>query len=377
MKSFTDKMLKFAGSEQALAPYRAFVDYWNHYKAMNVQSGSKKNYDYQKTRPDGTTITFDEKEAQMNAALKREILRHANILNFDEFPLEQWVTNPMISWATFAVVNQLVDLVLPDSLIDSIGAYTDMRLIDWGDSASFEIKPRDLFVVSKAGRGMRQGEVHKQFDGQVTIVPTLRELTVQVSLYKVLAGKESLADFVAKVIRSVESEMTRDAYVTFNTAMTNLASTTDAKLKYAGYAQADLISLAQKVSAWNGGQKAIIVGTPVALLSVLPADANYRYTLESDYVRIGYINTMASYDIMAIPQVADWATPFKLLLDDTRLYIVSPSANKIVKMVIEGSTMSNVDAPFANANLTQNATIYKSFGSAVATNAIAGLMTLP
>jgi hypothetical protein len=87
---------------------------------------------------------------------------------------------------------------------------------------------------------------------------------------------------------------------------------------------------------------------------------------------MGYINTMASYDIMSIPQVADWRTPFTLLLDDTRLYVVSPSSNKILKMVIEGSTMSNVDSTFANANLTQNATMYKSWGVGVATNAIAG-----
>ncbi len=72
---------------------------------------------------------------------------------------------------------------------------------------------------------------------------------------------------------------------------------------------------------------------------------------------------------MAIPQVADWSSPFKLLLDDTRLYVVSPSANKIIKLVLEGSTMSNVDAPFANANLTQAATLFKSWGAAVATNA--------
>jgi hypothetical protein len=374
MKSITNRIINFAGGEQNLGTYRSFLDYWNHFKSMTDKN---KKYDFQNQRSDGSQITFDEKEVLMNAALKREILRLANISNFDAFPLEQWVSNPMISWATFAVVNQLVDLVLPDSLIDSIGMYTDIRQIDWGDSASFEIKPRDLFVVSKAGRGMRTGEVHKQFNGQVTIVPVLRELTVQVSLYKVLAGKESLGDFVAKVIRSLETEMTRDAYTTFNTAMTNLSASGDTKLKYAGYSQTDLITLAQKVSAWNGGQKAVIVGTPVALLSVLPADANYRYTLESDYVRIGYINTMASYDIMSIPQVADWSSPFKLLLDDTRLYVVSPSANKILKMVVEGSTLSNVDGPFANANLTQNATMYKAWGTAVATNAVAGVMTLP
>lgn len=271
MKQITNRIVQFAGGENMIAPYIQFLDYWKHWQSTQNKT---KNYDFQKTRDNGATITLDEKERQMNAALKREILRHAGVASFESFPLEQWVTNPMVSWATFAVVNQLVDMVLPDSILESIGLYTDLRQIDYGDSASFEIKPRDLFVVSKAGRGMRQGEVHRQFDGQVTIVPTLRELTVQVSLYKVLAGKESLAEFVAKVIRSLESEMARDAYTTFNTAMSALSTTGDTKLQYAGYSQSDLITLAQKVSAWNGGNKAVVIGTPVALLSVLPADAN-------------------------------------------------------------------------------------------------------
>ncbi len=283
-KTLSNKVINFAGGAGNTAPYVAFLDYWNHYKSMTDKN---KVYDYQRTRSDGTTITFDEKEIQMNSALKREILRHANIANLEGLPLEQWVSNPMVSWATFAVVNQIIDMILPDSLIDSVGMYTDVKSIDWGDSASFEIKPRDLFVVSKAGKGMRTGEVHKQFEGTVTIIPTLRELSVQVSLYKVLAGKESLGDFVAKVVRSLESEMARDVYTTFNTAMTNLSTTGSTKLKYAGYNQSDLITLCQKVSAFNGGAKAVVIGTPVALLSVLPTDANYRYQLESDYVKIG------------------------------------------------------------------------------------------
>jgi len=363
MKSISQKTLNFAGGEDFLTPYRLFLDYWNHFQAKNDKSN--KQYDYQDRREDGTLITFDEKEAQMNAALRREIMRHANIANVDTFPLEQMVTNPNVSWATFAVINQLVDLILPDTIINSIGAYTDVRTVDWGDNMAFDVKPRDLFVVSKAGRHMRQGEVHKQYNGQITVTPELRLLTVGVSLFKVLAGKESLAEFVAKVVRSLETEMTRDAYTVFNTAMGNLASSGDAQLLYAGYTQENLVALAQKVTAWNGGAKAVVVGTPLALLSVLPSDANYRYTLESDYVRMGYINTISGYDVLSIPQVADYRTEFKVLLDDTRLYVLSPSAGKIVKLVIEGSTMSNVDSNFQNANLTQNATMYKSWGSAV------------
>ncbi len=363
MKSISQKTLEFAGGEEYLTPYRLFLDYWEHFLAKKDTSGRK--YDYQDRREDGTMISFDEKESQMNAALRREIFRRANVLETNSFPLEQLVTNPNVSWATFAVINQLVDLILPDTIVNSIGAYTDVRSVDWGDNMSFEVKPRDLFVVSKAGRHMRQGEVHKQYNGQITVNPELRLLTVGVSLFKVLAGKESLAEFVAKVVRSLETEMTRDAYTAFNTAMGNLASSGDAQLQYAGYTQENLVTLAQKVTAWNGGAKAVIIGTPVALLSVLPDDANYRYTLESDYVRMGYINTISTYDVLSIPQIADYRTEFKLLLDDTRLYVLSPSAGKIVKLVIEGSTMSNVDSNFANANLTQNATMYKSWGSAV------------
>jgi hypothetical protein len=112
------------------------------------------------------------------------------------------------------------------------------------------------------------------------------------------------------------------------------------------------------------------------LQNVLPADANYRYDIQSDFVKVGYIQTAFGYDLMVLPQVADWKNPFKLALDNKRLYIVSPGAQKIIKLCIEGSTISNVDGTFANANLTQNATIKKFWGTGVATNAVAALILL-
>jgi hypothetical protein len=361
------------GSDTA---YKMFADYWKHYRSQNGVTG----LDYQKTRTtdDGKVveISFGEKTDQMNKALKAEIGRVAKI-NFEDMPLEAWVSNPMVQWATFAVVGAMIDVVLPETLIDTIGMYTDVRTGGYGDSFSFDVTPRDLFVVSKAGRAQRTTEVHKQFKGQKTILPEMRELTVQVSLYRVLAGNESLADFVAKVIRSLESEMTKDVYNTFNTAMGNLINTPAAQaLRIAGYAQDDLVSLAQRVTAWNGGQKAIVVGTPLALLNVLPDDNNYRYMLDSEYVKLGYVRTISGYDVMALPQVADWTLPFATLLDDKKIYVVSPSSQKIVKLCLEGAVVSNVTGPYQNANLTQNATVWKSWGAAVVTNAIAGVITL-
>lgn len=366
MKSLPLSVINFAAGNTS--PYIAFVDYYNHYRA---NSGIKSlSFD--------TTISFDEKEKRIKEALLKEILRVSGINSIETFSLEVWATNPNIQWAAFAVVSAMIDSVLPDSLIQSIGAYTDVRSMGHGDSMMFEITPRDLFVVSKAGRNMRQAQVQKQFKGNVSLVPELRELTVGgVSLYAVLAGKESLAEMTVRAVRSLETQMAYDVYDLFNTTMAALPTTPTAEaLRIAGYTQDALVSLGQRITAWNGGAKAMVMGTQLALQDVLPANANYRYTLDDGYVKLGYIPTAFGFDLMVLPQVADYKTPFSVKLDDAKLYVVSPSQDKLVKLVLEGSTYSYLNAPFDKANLTQNATFFKSWGLAIATSAVAGVITL-
>lgn len=364
-------VLTFANGKTDL--YEMFGDYWSEYRSKNGKQGlSFSNVD-----KNGKAISFDQKGEALNAALKREILRVAGVANLDEFPLESLSSNPNVVWATFAIVNNLADMVLPETMVDSIGMYTEVRTGGFGDSFVFDVKPRDLFVVSKSGRGKRTAELQNQYNSQVSLIPEPRMVSVYVSLYRVLAGHESLAEFVMKAIRSMESEMTRDVYTAWTTAFTSLPTTpTDGELKFAGYSQESLIKLAQRVTAWNNGQKAVIVGTQLALQNVLPTDANYRYTLESDYVKIGYIPTAFGYDIMMLPQVADWKTNFKTFLDDTRMYVISPSAGKPVKLCLEGSTISHTTGNFDAATLTQSTTLSKSWKAGVVASSIAGLITL-
>ena len=358
-------------TQSNLGAYLMFQDYFNHYRSQN----GAKNVDFSTVDQDGKAISFSEKEALMNAALKREILRVAGIQNFDEFPLETWVTNPSLSWATFAVVNAMVDMILPETLIDNIGLYTDIKNIGWGDSANFDIEANGLFVVSKGGRAQKRTNVHKQFKGSISIVPEPRQMTVGVSLYRVLSGAESLAAFVMKAVRSIESQITVDAYNAFSAAMVALPNTATTGLQISGYTQAGLVRLCQQVGAWTG-QKPIVVGTALALLNVLPDDANYRYELESDYVKLGYVRTAFGYDTLMLPKVADWATPWGMVVSDDYLWILAPGSQKILKLVIEGSTLSHTDGAWDNANLSQNFTMVKSYGIGVVTNTTAGVIAL-
>jgi hypothetical protein len=366
MTAIPMNVMNFAG--ESVDIYNKFKDYFNQFKAVNY--GSKASFDNSKS--------LDEKEAIVNAGLMKEIERVAGITNVSNLPAEVFAMNPNVQWATFAVVSAMVDMVLPETIIDSIGVYTDVRTGGYGDSFAFDVKPRDLFVVSKHGKARRSTEATKQFVGQKTIQTELREITVQVSLYRVLAGKESLAEFVMKVIRSMETQMAYDCYTTFDTAMSNLPTTpTNGELKVTGaFDQATFVKLAQRVAAYNGGAKPIAIGTLGAVSKILPSNANYRYDIASDYVKVGYIPNISGVDVMVLPQVADWKNPYKLALDDTKIYIISAGAQKPVKLCLEGSTFSNTTGTFDNANLTQTTTMFKSWGTGVCTNAIAAEIVL-
>jgi hypothetical protein len=364
-------VITFAAGDKSLGVYKMFYDYWKHYQNEN----GKKNTEFNPYSKDGTLISFSEKQDQMNDALRDEIIHVAGISNVGEFPVEQWASHPAIGWAAFAVISAMIDMILPESIVDSVGLYSEVRSIGWGDTALFTIKPRDLFAVSKSGKGQKMTEIHQQFVSEVTLNPEAHQLTVGVSLYKVLLGQESLADLISKVIKSMEVALTVDVYNAFHAAMIALPQTTTTGLYVSGYSQDSLTRLCEQVSAWNSSAAAI-VGTKRALANVLPTDANYIYTLGDPFVKDGYIPTAFGYPVMALPQVAKWQTPFDTLLSNDYLYILSPASQKFVKIVLEGSTLSYTNGVFENANLLQNATFLKSWVVGIATSAVAGCIAL-
>ena len=365
MIKIPSQVVLFAG-EANLSVYKMFADYYNQFRSMN----GAKNLDFQTTYTEPETnkvfqVSFDEKEAKMNAALRREIMRVAQIQDFSAFPIETWAGHPTLKWATFAVVNAMIDMVLPETIIDSIGLYSEVRTIGWGDNMTFDIKPRDLFVVSKAGRSKRTTQMHKQFTGQVPVFPEPREMTVFVSLAKVLAGKESLAEMVTKMAKSFETALSIDVYNTFLTSTASLSTSATTGLRVVGYTQDDFVRLSQTVAAWNGGNKPIAIGTQRALAKILPSNANYRWDIEGDFGKIGYLRDFQGTQIMSLPQVADYQTPFGLKLDDTKIWLISPASQKIVKVVLEGNVLSYTSDAYANANLIQTSTMVKSWGTAI------------
>jgi len=364
MTKLPNNVLAFtAGNAERQEGYTNFVEYYSLYKEGKTHNENG--------------VSFSEMNNKMLTFFSDEIARLSGKKQSDVNDLATYCNFSDVKEAAFAVIGMLTDLIIPDALIKDLGIIAEIKNGGWGDSLKVDLKPRDLFIVSKGGRARRTYDITRQFKGEKTIVPEVRGITVGISLYDVLKGTYSLAEFVSKAVLSIETEMRYDIYDAFATAMNNLPNTPGAnQLRISGWSQATAIALAQKVQAWNNGAKPVFLGTKLALSNILPASTNTRILLGDEYVRVGYLRDFMGISCVELEQVADYKTEFAVKLADNRIYVICPGTDKLVKVFIEGSTLSNIDNTYANANLQQTATLYKSYGVGAISSALAGVIEI-
>lgn len=357
------KVMKFAESSPEL--YTAFRDYANHVMAENGVKG--KTF---------SAVSLDEKEQVINKLFAEEVERRSgySVAQFDN-SYARYGTNPLVRSFADSIADYLIDMILPETLIQSIGMIADFRFGGFGDSFSFDIENNALFSVSKAGRRQRTAPAQRLTNTTVTLAPENHMVTVASNLPNILAGRESIAKFVMKAVRSIETAMLYEAYDAFYTAMESVSL--PAKLTVANYTENSLISLCERVTAYNAGRKAVIVGTAVALKSVLPSSLNTRILLSDEYVTAGALREFNGWTVIQTGQVADYTSnDYSLKLKDDRLYVVSPSSDKIVKVAVEGESMTHTDGTFDRANLAQFGVLSKAWATSCITNSVAGVVKL-
>ena len=208
-----DKRTIITFSEKAnelLVP--AWKDFVANYRAVNFSK--KTTYDASKS--------LAEKQALVDSMIENEVLLCAGI-NTEGFASQAAnVTNPVYQWAKFAVVNRLIDMVIPEIVSDDFFNVDNVTNIGYGDSAEFEVKSGDLFTVTKNGNSRRHVEAQRQFTGSKTLVPENHTITVEYDLYRMLAGKDSPAEYAMKVILSMESEIAIDIMSCLTSAYSSL-----------------------------------------------------------------------------------------------------------------------------------------------------------
>jgi hypothetical protein len=353
-----DNVLKFSNGNVDL--YKAWGDYFNHYRAVNF----KTNVDYDRS------VSFEEKTEKLHKTIEARIGEVAGINNTG-FSDAVWKTNPNYRWATFAVIGSMIDMVIPEVVVDDFMQFAEVRNGGFGDNFVFDIASSDLFIVTKGANGKRHTFAQRQFNGQTSLVPEPRMVTVEEDLYRVLCGKRNLAEYAMKCALAMEKELSIDVYKAINDTYATLPT----NLKEASFTVDGFVKLAQRVQAANGGARCVVFGTKLGLSKILPSNDYLKMQLGDIYNRMGYLTTFMSVDLFEIPQkIDDAAGDYSFALEDDKLYFISTGVQKLVKIGFEGETITITDGQYVNANLTQATTLQKRWAVGIATNAKYGMM---
>lgn len=343
--------------------YKAFKDYKDHWLSANRKVKGKAFSDK----------SLDDKDKVITKLFSDEVAKRSG-MSRESMDMAHYANNPMVRFFADAIVDTLVDAVIPDILNTSVGLIADIQYLDWGDTGKFDIKNNGLFNVSKAGYRNRDTLMQRIDDVTVTLAPENHEVTVYTPLFDILTGRKNLGEYVMRVVLSIEADMLDEAWSAFNTAVT--AVTVPTALKVTNYTEKSAITLAQTVQAYNRATP-VFAGTAVALKDLLPDNSQFRYFLDDGYFTMGAVPTFNGYDVLTIPQIAnknDYVN-YTLALDDDRIYVLTPSSDKIVKVVV-GNSLSHVEDGFFNANLVNVNTLTKAYSAGVITNSVAGVIML-
>ena len=318
----------------------------------------------------------EEMQKLINKAFAMEVAKQSGVAlpvdMSDKTEIRRFANHPTVKYFANQIQDVMIDMILPETLLTgSLKYIADMKFADLGDSITYDIKSNSLFTVSKAGYRQRTTNQQKTFRTTVTMTGENHEITVGTTLFEILTNQAYVAEEVMKVARSIETKMLFEAYDAFVSAVGA------SPLTVSNYSEKSLINMCEKVTAYNQGRKAVILGTPVALKAVLPTNANYRYLLDDEYVRLGHLMSFNGFDVIPMEQVADPYnnTPYSLKLDDTKIYVVSPASDKIIKIGVFGGTFSHTDNAYDNANKTIETTTEKAWNTACITNSGAGAIT--
>ena len=274
--------------------------------------------------------------------------------------------------ASFAVVDATVNAILPQVLTPAFGLFTDFRFVSLGDVVKFKIMPNQFFTVSKGGTGERTIHRQKDFAQDIIVAPVEHIVTVYTDMYRVLAGKEDIADFVARVVLAIEQAMYGDALNALMTGLTNLPSGT---YNYSGaFDMKTLVKMAENVQVYNAGVRPIIAGSATALMNVLPdSTLGYRGNYDANGGSIELIKNVYGYDVIKMDNAA--AQGGGLVLPDNKIFVVSPAQDKLVKGVVSNA-LTNSNQFYDNADLTSDYTTRKMWEFVYASAAKAGVYTV-
>ncbi|OPH47617.1 hypothetical protein BC351_10530 [Paenibacillus ferrarius] len=367
-KHFTQRFNNFSKDQKDIV--QAGVELFYHWKYENAKPHEKSKDKYRNFAEKGGS--YQDKQKLFSDNLIKQAMSAAYLPDGLEFSQSVMMQHPTVKFAMFAIISEIIDVVIPETVLDNFYQFAEVRNGTWGDSFVFNVPNNDMFVVSKFTDGIRKGNRQRLVGTDVILNPVMREVTIGEDLYRVIAGKVNWGDWVNRVAKAIETQITIDIYSSIFSSYSSLGT---AYKQSGAFSQGSFNNLTQLVEAANHGASAVAFGTKIALSKVVPDNQYLTFGLGQEYNTAGYLGNFQGTGLFKFDQRVTPNTD-TLAISDQYLLIVATAVEKLVKIAFEGETMISQTDSNSSADNSIDYTVKKKWDTKIITSAKYGMYQL-
>lgn len=362
-------IVAFAGADNKF--YERFADYAAHRHAVEKGVQNVAMFD--------SSMSLQEKANRINTEFFTELERVSGVSRSGLGSMQNaYSANPQVQWASFAVIDYMIDIVLPLLNDDMLAPFVQTQSVGETDIVRLTTRPGGRLTISASANGERDTLRVRKFEKETILAPHSHMVTVYSKYFNVLNGLEPVCDYVFQVAMSFAEMINNDCWNTLTDHIANHA------LKFTGNGTAqDIVKLCGYVERLNGGAKPIILGTPTAIMS-LPLPTGVQQQIDVG-VNPNYITNFYGYQLYQMPYMLNDTTvagnPMNQTLANTTaldakfggshngfafdkvLYVMSSNLAKPVQLAV-GEGFNNSNDFLQQADLTAQTTWRKYWGTA-------------
>lgn len=275
-----------------------------------------------------------------------------------------------------AVIAQVINATLPMTMSSRFAdTFMELHHVGWGDSARFIIDSNELYQVNELAEGIHRGALQPIYNNEVVVNPQPKEIAVSIDWYLLASRKFDIGVWAAKIARSFENYVLAQAITALIGATDGLGVGYTAN----GVDVNSYGTLAQRVSAANGGAAVYALGTSVALAKLVPSTVGLQYGLGVEITKNGFLDRYLGTNVIAIDQAIDPLTinsTAKLMVPDDKIFLIAAGAYKPLKVVIEGNEISLTDIPEYTSDRTYTFSVKVRLGISAVLGSKHGVINL-
>jgi hypothetical protein len=234
----------------------------------------------------------------------------------------------------FAIQGEILNQInSANELEDSLGL-ANVSTVGWGDSKTFAIGPKSLYLVQDDTYGNNVSRYQKEFQTDVTIVPSPKTIAIAYDVFQMMMVDYDWAAQIAKVAMSVRARMYQDVV----DAIYAVANLTNTPFYKANFSKTVYIENVDRLAAANNASVRAY-GTRQAFGRI--SDTIDRgFNVQDEYVNKGYIGDLYGVPSIILQQAVDSNTSsYTFRVPNDRILLLPMVGDRPIKVVQEGSVV--------------------------------------